>query len=282
MAETASCRRPAAVRILAALAAAVCLLTLFGGIGPRRAYAAEAGNVTFSIPTKVPCAIVANGDVISPSGWEIRNLGDEEIRLSNVSVESTDTEYDVSAYEGSDNSGTKWLNHRHVGARQDTWFDQTRTVPAKGTVRLRWWTDGLSWAARHSVGPGAIKIADVVFSFKSNAKTAFAVYSADDNSLDFYKRVDVPKVGDTFEGKAVTAVYTGFETAVYDPVIPDDLNGDINTPWFSHAGEILSVTVVDEGIYPNSMWAWFQHFKNCASFDVSKLNGSVRPILTYR
>lgn len=274
MAETASCRRPAAVRILAALAAAVCLLAVFGGFGSRQAYAAEAGNVTFSIPTKVPCAIVANGDVVSPSGWEIRNLGDGEIRLSNVSVESTDTSYNVSAYEGSDNSGTKWLNHWHEGAQQDTWFDQTRTVPAKGMVKLRWWTDDLSWAARHSVGPGAIKIADVVFSFKSNAKTAFAVYSADDQSLNFYKRMDVPAVGDTFEGKAVTEVYTGIETAVYDPVIPDDLNGDINTPWLGHAGEILSVTVVDEGIYPNCMWAWFQHFKNCASFDVSKLNTS--------
>lgn len=36
------------------------------------------------------------------------------------------------------------------------------------------------------------------------AETAFAVYSEDDHSLDFYKRADVPEVGDKFEFKTVT------------------------------------------------------------------------------
>lgn len=47
------------------------------------------------------------------------------------------------------------------------------------------------------------------------AETAFAVYSEDDHSLDFYKRADVPEVGDKFEFKTVTEVYTGFETETY-------------------------------------------------------------------
>lgn len=52
------------------------------------------------------------------------------------------------------------------------------------------------------------------------AETAFAVYSADDNSLDFYKRAEVPEVGDKFEFKTVTEVYTGFETGTYThPVV---------------------------------------------------------------
>ena len=38
---------------------------------------------------------------------------------------------------------------------------------------------------------------------------AFAVYSADDNSLNFYKRSEVPNVGQVFEGRTATAVYTG-------------------------------------------------------------------------
>ena len=40
--------------------------------------------------------------------------------------------------------------------------------------------------------------------------TSFAVYSADDGSLNFYHRPDteMPAAGDTFESKTATAVYT--------------------------------------------------------------------------
>ena len=51
-------------------------------------------------------------------------------------------------------------------------------------------------------------------------KTAFAVYSADDNSLNFYKRAGMPSAGDTFNGKTATAVYTGIE----------DTNGSVHAP----------------------------------------------------
>lgn len=47
--------------------------------------------------------------------------------------------------------------------------------------------------------------------------TAFAVYSEDDHSLMFYKRRGVPKVGDMFNYRKVTALYTGFETDRYTP-----------------------------------------------------------------
>ena len=104
--------------------------------------------------------------------------------------------------------------------------------------------------------------------------TAFAVYSEDDQSLMFYKRRGVPQVGDMFNYRRVTEVYTGFETADYNPVNPDDLNGDMDTPWFGHANDILSVAVVDEGICPNMIWGWFQRLNKCASFDVSKLDTS--------
>ena len=64
------------------------------------------------------------------------------------------------------------------------------------------------------------------------AETAFAVYSADDNSLDFYKRAEVPEVGDKFEFKTVTEVYTGFETGTYTLVeTPTDRYGSSNAPW---------------------------------------------------
>ena len=44
--------------------------------------------------------------------------------------------------------------------------------------------------------------------------TAFAVYSEDDHSFMFYKRRGVPKVGDMFNYRRVTKVYTGFEDEI--------------------------------------------------------------------
>lgn len=90
---------------------------------------------------------------------------------------------------------------------------------------------------------------------------AFAVYSADDNSLNFYKRSSVPAAGETFEGKAATEVYTGFEYQA-------------KRPWSGQASNVASVTFVDEGISPVSTASWFSGFSNCTSMDVSKLDTS--------
>ena len=104
--------------------------------------------------------------------------------------------------------------------------------------------------------------------------TAFAVYSADDNSLMFYKRRGVPKVGDMFNDRRVTEVYTGFETEHYVPT-SDDWNGTVNTPWYGHATDCTSVCVVDYGIHPSHLEYWFHRFDRCASFDVEKLDTSL-------
>ena len=80
------------------------------------------------------------------------------------------------------------------------------------------------------------------------AKQAFAVYSADDNSLNFYKRFDVPAAGSTFEGKTVTSVYTGIENS--------DYSDRSAVPWADRKPEIVSATAVDE-ISPKSMAWWF-------------------------
>ena len=94
-----------------------------------------------------------------------------------------------------------------------------------------------------------------------NPKAAFAVYSADDGSLDFYKRMSVPAAGDTFEGKTVTEVYTGFEQDVYTGNWPD-----YNCPWKAISYNVKSVTVVD-GIRPKSMAWWFTRFSYCLTFN---------------
>ena len=96
-------------------------------------------------------------------------------------------------------------------------------------------------------------------------KTAFAVYSADDQSLNFYKRSGIPAAGEQFEGKTATAVYTGIETGNYssDPV-----------PWDNFLTNITSSQVVDEGIAPVSTSNWFDGCSSLTSVDLSKLDMS--------
>ena len=107
--------------------------------------------------------------------------------------------------------------------------------------------------------------------------TAFAVYSEDDHSLMFYKRKGLPKVGNMFNSRRVTAVYTGFETMTYradgyDPKLDNWASMTANTPWFEMRNEILSVKAVDPGISPNSLSCYFYRFENVKTIDLSNFS----------
>ena len=95
-------------------------------------------------------------------------------------------------------------------------------------------------------------------------KTAYAVYSADDNSLNFYKRTSMPSAGEQFNGKTATAVYTGIETYTYTR----------NLPWNGYASKIKTATVVDDGLQPKSTASWFANCKSITQCDMSKLDTS--------
>ena len=105
--------------------------------------------------------------------------------------------------------------------------------------------------------------------------TAFAVYSEDDHSLMFYKRRGVPKVGDMFNYRRVTAVYTGFETGTYTLVeTPTNRYGSSTAPWAAHQSQIEAVKIVDDGIAPKSVSVWFSNMTKLKSVDVARLDTS--------
>lgn len=112
--------------------------------------------------------------------------------------------------------------------------------------------------------------------------TAFAVYSADDNSLNFYKRDTVPTAGSSFNGKTATAVYTGIETDTY---IYDEISTyQPTTPWFSNSSSITSVSFVDSGIAPVSTAWWFFNMQNASLTTIGgldKLDTSNVTAMTY-
>lgn len=104
-------------------------------------------------------------------------------------------------------------------------------------------------------------------------RTAFAVFSADDKSLNFYKREVVPTAGTQFEGKTATDVYTGIENL--------STNYRDEKPWYNHEDDVLTASVVDEGISPSSTAFWFSYFKKCSSIDVTKLDTSNTTDMSY-
>ena len=108
--------------------------------------------------------------------------------------------------------------------------------------------------------------------------TAFAIYSEDDHSLMFYKRRGVPKVGDMFNYRRVTEVYTGFEDASYeddyDPKLDNWTTMTTNAPWFGVRDNVSTVKVVDSGISPRSLKLYFYGFKNLKTADLTLLDTS--------
>ena len=106
--------------------------------------------------------------------------------------------------------------------------------------------------------------------FTANAESAAtpqAIYCASDHSLTFIRDKQLYKAGNTYNGKKVTAVYTGFEEATYSNTstkLP---------PWDTYKASIESVVFKDE-IKPISTAYWFNGFTACSSFDVANLNTS--------
>ena len=101
----------------------------------------------------------------------------------------------------------------------------------------------------------------------------FAVYSADDNSLDFYNRKELPAAGDAFEGKTATAVWDGLENTSY--------SYSSQVPWYNrYRSSITSVAFVDDSCKPTSLDYWFYGLSAMTSFDGSKLDTSSVTSLT--
>ena len=136
------------------------------------------------------------------------------------------------------------------------WEDPTASVGTTGTNEFKA-TFTPNDTANYNTATG------IVVKVKVAAKTVFAMYSIGDDSLSFYKRAKVPAAGDEFDGKEVTAVYTGIlETGTTQP------------GWSDYKAFIKTVKVVDDGIKPASTASWFSGFSKVTSIDISKLNMS--------
>ena len=265
----------AAVLCAAAFALAWCLAFPFAP-----AYADEGGAgtpadddmIVVTMPTTVPCALLSDGTVATPTSWKIENSGSAPARLAMATA--------TTAYDGisiSAKAGSSTLLDYSGGFAS---YDPTLIVPAKGSLDVSWAVSPLDPAAHADLfeqatqHPVTLLSASFLFCAQSTEPSAsdsvpFAVYSEDDASLTFYKRRALPVEGSMFEGKTATAVYANIENTKSTP------------PWKGIARKIERVAVVDDGVAPQTMYAWFFECNNLLSVNLSKLDTSKTTSLGY-
>lgn len=265
----------AAVLFAAAFAVAWCLAFPFapayadeGGAGA----SADDDTIVVTMPTTVPCALLSDGTVATPTSWKVENSGSTPARLA---MATATTAYDGISASAKANGST--LLDYSAGFAS---YDPTLIVPAKGSLDVSWSVSRLDPAAhadlfeQASRHPVTLLSASFLFCAQSTEPDAsdsvpFAVYSEDDASLTFYKRRALPVEGSVFEGKTATAVYANIQNTKSTP------------PWKGIASKIKRVAVVDEGVAPQTMYAWFFECNNLLSVNLSKLDTSKTTSLGY-
>lgn len=267
--------RAAAVLFAAAIAMAWCLAFPFapayadeGGAGA----SADDDTIVVTMPTTVPCALLSDGTVATPTSWKVENSGSTPARLA---MATATTAYDGISASAKANGST--LLDYSAGFAS---YDPTLIVPAQGSLDVSWSMSRLDPAVhadlfeQASQHPVTLLSASFLFCAQSTEPDAsdsvpFAVYSEDDASLTFYKRRALPVEGSVFEGKTATAVYANIQNTKSTP------------PWKGIARKIERVAVVDEGVAPQTMYAWFFNCTNLLSVNLSKLDTSKTTSLEY-
>ena len=206
---------------------------------------------------------------LNVSGWDVSKVTDmtlafaEDRALSSLDLSTWDNSAvtsmkDVFSMMDSLNEVSLGSKFKFVGTSP---FLPDQTGHVAGADGKWYDTDGNGYAPADVPSNKAM----TYYASKDLLPKAFAVYSDDDQSLNFYKRSGVPAVGDTFEGKKVTAVYTGIEekpTTQYPQ-------------WKDKASKIKTAVVVDNGIKPVSTAHWFDAgYRNLATVAIAKLDTS--------
>ena len=342
-------KRAAAV-LMASAAIALC------AVSPAWGEERTGDIVNVTVPTRIDCALCADGTVTSPGGLEVVNNGPQDLYVGASTVDDfgqkvefaidlggspllsraggKDVEGEVE-FAGSSRKGlglaVSKLNRTSHAALMDvaaqgeapmftvgfrfTFKALQGSMSISGEAKLgktltaavigaqadaklayRWYRDGQLIAGAESASY-TTNDADLGKKLKCEAydaagryvgavsaevgpikgPEAFAVFSADDGSLNFYKRADMPKAGERFEGKTATEVYTGFDTGVFVTTnTPQNTWIDIetSTPWFDRRDEIISSKVVDPDISVEQLAFWYTRCTNLTTVDLSKLDAS--------
>lgn len=343
----------AAAGLMACAAVALCAVSPAWG----EERAGDVVNVT--VPTRIDCALGADGTVTSPGGLEVVNNGPQDLYVAASTVDDfgqkvefaidlggspllsraggKDVEGEVE-FAGSSRKGlglaVSKLNRTSHAALMDaaaqgeapmftvgfrfTFKALQGTMAISGEAKLgktltatvsgaqadaklayRWYRDGqliagaetasyttneadqgkkLKCEAYDAAGRYVGGVSAEVGPIKG--PEAFAVFSADDGSLNFYNRKILPMVGEIYEGKTATNVYTNLGNEVRYTTI-DNIEYPIG-PWYDIRNEIKSIAVIDNDIQPTYIDGWFSYIANCSEIvGFNKLNLSRTKSMRY-
>lgn len=125
-------------------------------------------------------------------------------------------------------------------------------------------------------GKFVMPIGDTTLKARWKEEIAYAIYSASDTSLRFVRSADEIRVGDTYNGRTVTAVFTGFEENTYTSYK--------QVPWYDgnkYANRVITKVVFEDVIRPKNTANWFHYMGKCSYLDVSKLDMSQVTDMSY-
>lgn len=242
----------------------------------------------------MPCLVKADGTIIAPTAetWKIRNDSPQPVTLDTAVADTITPGTSITAksqpatlYENDTQDGkgnyTIAIDNTVSETKAEGGTDEHPVQIAPGESLGFDWDVQLPTYLINCTPPQPITVADISMTFKTIRKTAFAVYSEDDHSLDFYKRIRIPQAGETLNGKIVTNIYTGFETTKYRCIKASEINnaeyGDsaiIDTPWYDRRYDIESVEAIDSGIQPLYLDYWFMNFTHCKALKLNRLDTS--------
>ena len=250
-------------------------------------------NIEISVPTSVPCLVKADGTIIAPTAetWKIRNDSPQPVTLDTAAADTITLGTSIKVksqpttlYEDDtrDRKGSYTIAIDDTGneTKAEGGTDEHPVQIAPGESLGFDWDVQLPAHLLNCAPPQPITVADVSMTFKTIRKTAFAVYSDTDKSLDFYKRIRIPQAGETLNGKTVTNIYTGFETTKYRCIKTGEYDAEytdgaiIDTPWYDRRYDIESVEVIDRGIQPVYIDYWFMNFTHCKTLKLNRLDTS--------
>ena len=110
-------------------------------------------------------------------------------------------------------------------------------------------------------------IGDVTLKAVWKKQVAYALFTASDGYLTFVKTANAIQKGQTYNGKTVTSVYTGFEEAKYTSAS--------QVPWHADGtNKNIKRVIIQDKIKPVSTAYWFYECEQCMRFEMKNLDTS--------